>query len=197
MVLNTYVYWLRRAGRCREVIETAERAIQIDPKRIRTYTGVYNELARCKLRTGRAEESIELQAKADQLNPRSPWKYTRYHQMGFASLLLGRYADAVTLIERSIALNPEVHESAHLVYRWLAVAYAGTGQIGEARRWLSAADGLWPYFTVRGVSPEEPHSLACSQRSRCAATRQSRHRNLRLRRCGRARPPAAARPDSF
>jgi TolB-like protein len=53
MVLNTYVYWLRRAGRCQEVIETAERAIQIDSKRIRTYTGVYNELARCKLRTER------------------------------------------------------------------------------------------------------------------------------------------------
>ena len=37
----------------------------------------------------------------------------------------------------------------------LAAAQARTGQIDEARRWLSAAVKLWPYGTVRGVYPEE------------------------------------------
>jgi hypothetical protein len=52
-------------------------------------------------------------------------------------------------------LDPEVHESTQLIYLWLAVAYARTSQIDEARRWLSAADGLWPYLTVRSFYPEE------------------------------------------
>ena len=60
-------------GRCAEVIETAEHAIRLDPNRLRTYTGLYNELAVCKTRTGHAEEELALQAQADQLNPRSPW----------------------------------------------------------------------------------------------------------------------------
>ena len=100
-VLNITVLWLRTVGRCQEVIEAAQHAIQTDPNRMRMWTGVYNELAVCKIRTGHAEEAIALQAKADQLNPRSPWKYSRYRQMGLASLLLGRDEDAITLIQRS------------------------------------------------------------------------------------------------
>ena len=70
---------------------------------------------------------------------------------------------------------------AHWTYRMLAVAYARTGQIDEARRWLSAADRLWPYFTVRGVSPEElssPVYVAADQRlsGRVASRRRARPR---------------------
>ena len=107
MVLNITVYWLRSVGRCAEVIEAAEHAIRIDPNRMRTYTGVYNELAVCKTWTGHAEEELALQAKADQLNPRSPWKFNRYRHMGFASLMLGRDQDAITFLQRSLAINPE------------------------------------------------------------------------------------------
>ena len=89
-VLNIVVYWLRSVGRCAEVIEAAEHAIRIDPNRMRTYTGLYNELAVCKTRTGHAEEELALQALADQLNPRSPLKFSRYRHMGFAALMLGR-----------------------------------------------------------------------------------------------------------
>ena len=51
-VLSITLYWLRTVGRCAEVIEAAEHAIRIDPNRMRTETGVYNELAVCKTLPG-------------------------------------------------------------------------------------------------------------------------------------------------
>ncbi len=46
------------------------------------------------------------------------------------------------------------------------MAYARTGQTEEARRSLSAADRLWPYFTIRSVSPEELSSPVYVQQTR-------------------------------
>ncbi|MGA9011807.1 MAG: winged helix-turn-helix domain-containing protein [Acetobacteraceae bacterium] len=154
MVLNSYVYWLRTVGRCPEAIEAAQRAIQTDPNQARVWTGLYNELAVCKSWTGHAEEAIALQQKADELNPRSPWKFSRYQHMGFDSLMLGRDADAIELFQRSFALDPEVHGGTQWDFRYLAAAYARTGQMQEARRYLSAADRLWPYDTVRSHFPD-------------------------------------------
>ena len=165
LVLNNAVYWLRTVGRCAEVIEAAEQAIRIDPNQMRTYTGVYNELALCKTRVGHAEEDLALQALADQLNPRSPSKFIRYRRMGFAALMLGRDQDAIAFLQRSLALHAEdpIHR---WTYRNLAAAYARTGQTDEARRSLAAADRLWPYFTVRGVFPEELSSPVYAQQIR-------------------------------
>jgi TolB-like protein/DNA-binding winged helix-turn-helix (wHTH) protein len=164
-VLNTAVYWLRSVGRCAEAIEAAEHAIRIDPNRMRTYTGVYNELAVCKTRVGHAEEELALQTLADQLNPRSVFKASRYRHMGFAALMLSRDQDAIAFFRRSLALNPEmsVHQ---LTYRMLAAAYARTGQLDEAKRSLAEADRLWPYFTIRGVYPEELSSPVYVQQIR-------------------------------
>ncbi|HEX5006187.1 MAG TPA: rhodanese-like domain-containing protein, partial [Hyphomonadaceae bacterium] len=165
LVLDTTVYWLRSAGRCPEVIEAAEHVTRIDPIRLRNYTGVYNELAVCKTRVGFAEEELALQALTDQRNPRSAFKFSRYRHMGFAALMLGRDQDAIAFFRRSLALNPET--PAHRwTYRMLAAAYARTGQIDEAKRSLSIGDRLWPYFTVRGVYPEELSSPVYVQQIR-------------------------------
>jgi tetratricopeptide (TPR) repeat protein len=145
-VLNTYVLWLHTVGRCPEAIELAKQALQTDPHRMRVWTGIYNELAMCKVWTGDPEQALALQAEADRLNPFSPWKFFRYHQMGKASLLLGREQDAISLLERAIAMNPN-DQWAH---RWLTVAYALVGRIDEAKGCLAKADRLWPYDTIRG-----------------------------------------------
>jgi adenylate cyclase len=118
-------------------------------------TGIYNELGRCKTTTGHAEEEIALQEKAKQLNPHSPYMFLRYARMGVASLMLGRDQDAITFLQRSIALNPS---PSTFNYRYLAAAYARTGQMVEARQSLSNADRAWPYDTVRGHSPEDQSS---------------------------------------
>jgi TolB-like protein/DNA-binding winged helix-turn-helix (wHTH) protein len=161
VVLNTYVYWLRTVGRCPEVIELAERALQTDPNRMRVMTGIYNELATCKISTGHAEEGLALQAEADRLNPLSPYKFIRYHQMGKASLLLGKDQDAIRLLARAVAMNP----NDQWAFRWLAAAYALSGRIEEARRCLAEADRFWPYDTVRRNRREGllPSSVYASQ----------------------------------
>jgi adenylate cyclase len=146
LVLNNYVYWLRTVGRCPEVMELAEQALQTDPNRMRVFTGIYNELAVCKVWAGHAEEALALQAEADRLNPFSPFKFNRYHQMGWALLLLGRVPDATTFLERAIAMNP----NDQFGRRWLAAAYALGGRLEEARRCLAEVNRLWPYDTARG-----------------------------------------------
>jgi TolB-like protein/Tfp pilus assembly protein PilF len=147
-VLNTYVFWLRTVGRCPETIELAQRALEAEPKRMRVWTGIYNELATCKLWAGHADQALALHAEADRLNPYSPWKFVRYHQMGKASLLLGREQDGIAFLERAIAMN----RNDQWAHRWLAAAYALAGRVDEAKRSLGEANRLWPYNTVRGFS---------------------------------------------
>jgi adenylate cyclase len=144
-VLNTHVLWLRTVSRCPEAIELAKQALQTDPHRMRVWTGIYNELAMCSVWTGDAERGLTLQAEADRLNPLSPWKFFRYHQMGKASLLLGREQDAINFLQRAIAMN----RNDQWAHRWLAVTYALVGRIDEAKRSRAEADRLWPYDTVR------------------------------------------------
>jgi TolB-like protein/Tfp pilus assembly protein PilF len=145
-VLNSYVLWLRTVDRCPEAIELAKQALQTNPHQTRVWTGIYNEFAMCAVLTGDAEQGLKLQTEADRLNPLNPWKFFRYHQMGKASLLLGRDQDAISFLERAIAMNPN-DQWAH---RWLAVGYALAGRIDEAKSNLAEADRLWPYDTVRG-----------------------------------------------
>ena len=155
VVLNTYVLWLRSVGRCPEAIEAAQQALKIDPIGTRVMTGIYNELALCKVFTGHTEEALELQKRADQLNPLSPFKYLRYAAMGTCSLWLGRDRDAITYLERSLTMKPETDSYTHWQYRKLAAAYARTGQMEEARQYLSKANRLWPYDTVRSHYPDD------------------------------------------
>jgi TolB-like protein/DNA-binding winged helix-turn-helix (wHTH) protein/Flp pilus assembly protein TadD len=149
-VLNYLVYWLSSMGRCQEVIEAAQQAIQMDPNQL---TALYNELGKCKTWTGHAEEEIPLQQAADRWNPLSPYKFRRYNRMGFASLMLGKEQDAIAFYQRSLAMDHE-EGGTQRVYRELAAAYVRTGQMEDAKRALAEADRLWPYDTVRGHAPE-------------------------------------------
>jgi TolB-like protein/DNA-binding winged helix-turn-helix (wHTH) protein/tetratricopeptide (TPR) repeat protein len=150
VVLNWTLYWLSTMGRCSEVVELAQHAIDTDPNQP---TGVYNELGKCKTETGHAEEEIPLQATADRRNPRSAYRFRRYNRMAFASLMLGKDQDAVGFYQRSLAMNRE-EGSAQRTYRELAAAHARAGQLDQARRALAEADHLWPFDTVRSRAPE-------------------------------------------
>ena len=72
LVLNTALYWLRTVGRCAEVIETAEHAIRIDPNRIRTWTGIYNELAVCKTADGPCRGGVGAAGEGGRAQPAEP-----------------------------------------------------------------------------------------------------------------------------
>jgi tetratricopeptide (TPR) repeat protein len=154
VVLNAYVLWLRTVGRFAEVIEIAQRAIAMHTNRVWEWTGFYHELGRCKTWLGHAEEGIALEEEANRLNPRSPWRYFRYQHIGTYSLLLGRDLDAIEYLERSLAIGPGFRGTEHWQYRRLAAAFARSGKMEEARRYLDRSLQLWPYDTVRGRAPE-------------------------------------------
>jgi hypothetical protein len=85
--------------------------------------------------------------------------------MGVAALMLGRDQDAIALFQRSLALNPE-SQASRWIHHMLAAAYARTGQMDAAKRSLSEGNRLWPYFTIRGVYPEELSSPVYVQQIR-------------------------------
>jgi hypothetical protein len=157
-VLNNYLYWLVTVGRCNEAIPLAEQAIARNPARVRRMTGIYNGLAICKTWTGHAEDDIALQQTADRLNPLSPWKFTRYRHMAWASFLLGRDQDAIRYMQQGFAIKPDVDNGTQFYLRVLAAAYARTGDLDQARRYLAQADRISPYDTVRGHFPDDPSS---------------------------------------
>jgi adenylate cyclase len=70
-------------------------------------------------------------------------------------LLLGRDRDAITFLERSLALNPDNARFRTVTFRRLAAAYARIGQMSAAKQALVEADRLWPYDTVRAHWPNE------------------------------------------
>jgi tetratricopeptide (TPR) repeat protein/rhodanese-related sulfurtransferase len=152
-VLNYTVQWLRKMGRYEEGVAVAEQLVRNYPNN----PAGYFDLAQSKTIAGHAEEAIPLQEKAILLNPRSPWLFKRYRDMGFASLLLGRDRDAISFLERSLAINPDFYNH-QWTYRFLAAAYAQTGQPSEARRALAEADRLFPYDTVRSHWPDDRSS---------------------------------------
>src|SRR5262249_47542386 len=99
-------------------------------------------------------------------NPRSPWLYARYRDMGRASLLLGKDEEAINFLERSLATNSDDNGDRRWLYRWLAVAYARTGEMPKARHALAEADRLWPYDTVRMHWPRDPSSSVYAEQVR-------------------------------
>jgi adenylate cyclase len=103
---------------------------------------------------GQAEEGIALEREGNRVNPRSRWRFNRHRYIGWYSLLLGRDLDAIDHLERSLAIKPEEDGSTHWQYRWLAGAYARTGNVASARQYLASAERLWPYDTVRSRAPE-------------------------------------------
>lgn len=150
--LGEYLYFLREVGRCSEAIELAQRAAQTIADRGRASESINSSLGFCQMLSGHAEQEIALQQAALEAHPHTAWAFSRYRHMGFASLMLGRDQDAIAHLRKALDLNPGYGDSQ--VNRFLAAAYARTGQIDMARQTLAEADRLWPYMTVRSVDPQ-------------------------------------------
>jgi adenylate cyclase len=161
-LLNYTVQWYKRLDRFQEATAAAEDLIRRFPN---SPAGYFN-LAQCKIFAGNAEEAIPLSEQANRLNPRAAYLFNRYRDMGFASLMLGRDRDAITFLERSLAINPDNNGYHQLIYRFLAAAYARAGQMAEAKHALAEADRLWPYDTVRTHWPDDPSSSVYAEQIR-------------------------------
>jgi adenylate cyclase len=92
--------------------------------------------------------------------------------------------DAITFLERSLALNPDNSPARARNYRRLAAAYARTGQMAEARDALADADRLFPYDTVRSHWPSELGGTILSDPPSPVASEQVRRFQASLRLAG-------------
>ena len=156
-VLAGQVRLLETAGRYVEMMAVAERLIDTYPSSVFGY--LY--LARGKIFTGSAQEAIPLLKKTIQLNPRDAYLWDRYWRMGFALLLIGRYAESIVWHQRALAVYPDAPRRLHADrYRMIAAANALSGQIDEARRAMSESNRLWPFATIRRAVPNNPDSEA-------------------------------------
>lgn len=133
-----------------DVMPIAQRIVELFPNNVEGY-----DLLASALRfSGRADESIAALAKAIKLNPRDPNVFHRYAYTGFALLLSGRYDESAAWFEKSFAANPDAPVSIlGTRYRNMAAALALGGHLDAARRAVAEADRLWPFVTVRMLSP--------------------------------------------
>ena len=73
---------------------------------------------------------------------------------------------ALTRLERSLAIAPDVSGWRQLTYRFLAAAYARIGRLPEAKRAIAEPDRLFPYDTVRAHWPDDPSSPVYAEQIR-------------------------------
>jgi TolB-like protein/class 3 adenylate cyclase len=163
-VLWVRVYLLGLQNRCPEVLAAAQRALETNPMT----TGTRQWRAICLTRMGRPAEAIPEIEQAIRIAPRNPNMAARYRTMGYPLLFLGRYDEAVTSFERSLAANPG--ERAGIrgdIYAAIAAAQALAGQIEAARSSAGEAKRLQPTITVRSYYPFYPtNPVAVAELSR-------------------------------
>jgi TolB-like protein len=159
-VLGIYAAWLEATTDCRQSMPAARQMIETYPNP--TYG--YGILSNCLIITGRAEEAIPLMEKVIRLNPRDTYIARRFNVMGSAHLFLGHNDEAITWLERTLAVDPGRRDRSNGgTKRKLTIAYARAGKHEEARRMLAAADADWPYDTVRGHFPDDINPVFAAQ----------------------------------
>lgn len=173
-VMCARVYLLGKQGRYTELVPIAQRAIELYPNR----TSFSLWLATALMRTGMAAEAIPLLEREMRLDPHSAWIYSRYELMGYALAFLGRYEDAVSWFQKSLAAHPNMGMwTRGQVYSAIAAAHALVGQADEARANAGKACRAWPTLTARSFH------TACNIIGSVAAAQVSRLR-AGLRRAG-------------
>jgi DNA-binding SARP family transcriptional activator/TolB-like protein len=120
---------LNRLPTLPEALEHLERAIRIDPSDASAHAQIGNGL----IRSGKVSEGLEHVRYAMLLSPRDPIMPVWLEFAGNAELELGDYRGAITMFERSIAINSGYPRS----WAGLVAAYALANQPAEARRFAA------------------------------------------------------------
>ncbi|SEF15078.1 TolB amino-terminal domain-containing protein [Rhizobiales bacterium GAS191] len=133
-----------------ELIPAARRLVEAFPNRV----AGYDLLSSGYRLMGQQDQALPLYQKAIRLDPRGPNLFNRYGYQGFSLMLSGRYKEAITSFERSLAANPDApKEILNTRHRNLGAAYALNGQLDKARLEIAESERLWPFNTVRMNAP--------------------------------------------
>jgi adenylate cyclase len=121
-----------------EALAAARRWIEVEPGNAEAYAN----LAGILHFAGEPERVAGLIEKAKRLNPFYPFYYTLY--VGQACFAMHRFEDAVAIITRSIAHNPESLPS----HFYLAACYGQLGEDALARDALAEVRRISPTFSI-------------------------------------------------
>ena len=159
-VLGVYALWLFSHGCDHKSISAARYMVETFPN---PKYG-YGLLSKCLILTGRSEDAIPLMEKVIRRNPRDTFLAERLRVLGSANLFAGHYEEAISALERALAVDPDDRDNDNAgTRRKLAAAYAYTGRDTEARRALAAANKDWPFDTVRGHFPDDINPVFAAQ----------------------------------
>ena len=153
---------LRATNRCQRSIKKMERALAIDPNlaAARALIGSAHSWL------GRAQEAEAHVLEAMRLSPRDAMIFEWFLIAASAKSYLGEFAEAVTLLRKSVDAN----RNRPLAFFLLASCLAHLGRLDEARREVKAGLAVDPKFTLRryraGVQNDNPVFL--TQRERVA-----------------------------
>lgn len=133
--LLAYIH-LARGDYDRAILE-AKQAVEINPSDAYSHA----TLGYALMWIGDSNGAITAIESAKVFDPTLQWDYLM--PLGFAYYLVGRYEDAIAILE-PIAGNGEDYGP----YAFLAAAYAELGRTAEAQRAAAEVKRLWPFFTI-------------------------------------------------
>ncbi len=125
---NTLGAVYQRAGRTADAERAYAYAIERDPRN----TAAMSNRALVLDQLGRRDEARQLRQKLAVIEPEPP--FAAFNR-GLAAIRAGDYRTARDQLEKEAVRSADYHE----VHFWLAVAYAGLGDAGEAQRHLTLA----------------------------------------------------------
>ena len=125
---NTLGIIYQRHGNLPEAAAVLEHALALDPANTKVMANLVSVLTA----SGRTTDAVALTAKLDRLEPNPPFAYLN---RGMTALRSGDYRSAREQFAKEIARAPYNDE----LHYWLAVAYAGLGENGQARIELAKA----------------------------------------------------------
>ncbi len=129
-----------------KALDALETALSLDPN----YASGYAMLMRVLHFSGRPDAGLEPMKVAMRLDPSEPLGYLLI--LGTAYFTLGRYEEAVDVLEKAIARNP----SAQRPHMWLAATYAQLGLTDEAEWEAGELLALDPDFSLLRIGRRLP-----------------------------------------
>lgn len=120
-----------------------DRAIEADP----SHTDAHLLKAETFVHLGRPDEAVEVALEGFKLNPYPPMWY--FWILGFSQYAAGRYADAITTLDRPITRNT-------VSRRILAASYAQLGQLDRAKEATAEFLAVVPHFSIADWSAGQP-----------------------------------------
>jgi DNA-binding winged helix-turn-helix (wHTH) protein/tetratricopeptide (TPR) repeat protein len=131
---------LRARGEPDRAIASLQHALSLNPN----YYPAHAELGRIKIDAGRAHEAIGHIQEALELNPPEPNIHVLYFWAGMAAVHTADYPVAVQWLLKARQANPAFRFSD----QWLAVAYLGAGDEGQARAGMAEYLKAAPKFSI-------------------------------------------------